>query len=43
MWRNIPYSKEKEMRRAMKLYWKDYIRLIEGKVVDQNKIKNRRK
>ena len=38
---NILYSQEKEMRRAAKLYWKDYLRWIEGKAVDELKMNKR--
>ena len=42
MKQNIPFSKEKECWRATKLYWKAYIRKLEGKVVNKNIIKKRK-
>ena len=40
--RNIPFLKEKEEVRAAKLFWKDYIKKIEGNRVDETKMNKRK-
>ena len=42
MKRNIPFSKEKEAVRAAKLFWKDYIKKLKGRKVNQNRMNKRR-
>ena len=42
MKRNIPFSKEKEVVRAAKLFWKDYIKKLKGRKVNQNRMNKRR-
>jgi len=42
MKRNIPFSKEKEIMRAAKLFWKDCVKEIKGIIVNQERMIKRR-
>ena len=42
MRRNVPYSKEKEIRRVTMLYWKAKLKIMKGKRVDKEIIKKRK-
>ena len=41
--RNIPFSKEKELRRVALLYWRAKVQLRKNQQVDESKIEIRRK
>ena len=38
----IPYSKQKELRRAAMLYWSSYVKFKQNKLIDQNAMAKRK-